>query len=109
MVSGRCACRLGGQADGSQCLLRPELQAIKVNYFADTDTLAIDLANEVSTSTDEIADGVTDDCGAQGRVIGIDIEHAATRLDLGKLVLSGFPGGYRQLLPVNRGICTSGP
>ena len=65
---------------------------MKITYFADTDTLAIDLADELSAGTDEIADGVTVDYDAQGRVIGIDIEHAATRLDLGKLLLTGFPG-----------------
>jgi uncharacterized protein YuzE len=65
---------------------------MKITYFAETDTLAIDLADETSAGTDEIADGVTVDYNAEGRVIGIDIEHAATRLDLGTLLLTGFPG-----------------
>jgi uncharacterized protein YuzE len=65
---------------------------MKITYFADTDTLAIDLADGLSAGTDEIADGVTVDYDAQGRVIGIDIEHAAARLDMGKLLLTGFPG-----------------
>jgi uncharacterized protein YuzE len=65
---------------------------MKITYFPDTDTLAIDFADRPSASTDEIADGVTVDYDADGLVIGIDIEHAATRLDLGQLVLTDFPG-----------------
>jgi uncharacterized protein YuzE len=65
---------------------------MKITYFPDTDTLAIDLADGPSANTDEIADGVTVDYDADGRLIGIDIEQAATRLDLSTLVLTGFPG-----------------
>ncbi len=65
---------------------------MRITYFPDTDTLAIDLADEPSAETNEIADGVTVDYGADGRVIGIDIEHAAARLDLSRLVVDEFPG-----------------
>jgi uncharacterized protein YuzE len=65
---------------------------MRIRYFPETDTLAIDLAEEESVSTDEVADGVTIDYGVDGRVVGIDIEHAAARLDLSRLVLDAFPG-----------------
>ena len=65
---------------------------MKVTYFAETDTLAIDFADRPSQTTDEIADGVTVDYDAGGLVIGIDIEHASDRLDLSRLILTGFPG-----------------
>jgi YD repeat-containing protein len=50
-----------------------------------------DDGHEVGSGTSDDAE-LTVDYDAQGRVIGIDIEHAATRLDLGKLLLTGFPG-----------------
>jgi uncharacterized protein YuzE len=60
--------------------------------FGDTDTLAIDLADGPGANTGEIADGVTVAYDADGQLIGIEIEQAATRLDLSTLVLTGFPG-----------------
>lgn len=68
---------------------------MKITYFPETDTLAIDFADRPSADTDEIADGVTVDFDTEGRVIGIDIEHATSRLDLGRLELHGFPGQLR--------------
>jgi uncharacterized protein YuzE len=74
----------------------PEIQAMRITYFAQTDTLAIDLADEPSAQTNEIAEGVTVDYDAAGRVIGIDIEHAAARVDLGRLVVDGFPAEVKR-------------
>lgn len=68
---------------------------MKITYFPETDTLAIDFADRPSADTDEIADGVTIDYDAEGRVIGIDIEHATSCLDLGQRELHGFPGQLR--------------
>jgi uncharacterized protein YuzE len=71
---------------------------MKITYFPQTDTLAIDLADEPSAETNEIAEGVTVDYGADGRVIGIDIEHAAARLDLSRLVVDEFPGEVQRTM-----------
>jgi uncharacterized protein YuzE len=64
---------------------------MKIDYFADTDSLYIDLADRPSVDSREISEGVVLDYDAEGRLVGIDIEHASTRVDLGSLVLARMP------------------
>lgn len=65
---------------------------MKLNYFADTDSLYIDLTDEPSVESREVAVGVVLDFGARGNLVGIDIDNATTRVDLAKLILSDLPG-----------------
>jgi uncharacterized protein YuzE len=54
-----------------------------VRYFAETDTLAIDLAaRRGSGETRAISDDVTLELDAYGRVVALDIEHAAAYIDV---------------------------
>ncbi len=55
---------------------------MKLNYYADTDSLYIDLSSSVSSDSKEIADGLVVDFDDSGHVVGIDIQHASERLDL---------------------------
>jgi uncharacterized protein YuzE len=69
----------------------------ELSYFADTDSLYIDLSEEPSVESREISDGVVLDYNAAGRLVGIDIDEASKR-EMDKLVLSRLSSTSRQLL-----------
>jgi len=64
---------------------------VKLSYFADTDSLYIDLSEEPSVESREISEGVVLDYNAAGRLVGIDIDEASKRVQMDKLVLSQLP------------------
>ena len=64
---------------------------MKLNYYADTDSLYIDLTEGVSVESREISEGVVLDYDAKGNLVGIDIDNASTKVHLGKLVLNKLP------------------
>ena len=64
---------------------------MKLNYFADTDSLYIDLTDEPSVESREVAVGVVLDFGARGNLVGIDIDNATAKVDLAKLILRDLP------------------
>jgi len=64
---------------------------MRLNYYPETDSLYIDLAERPSVESREISDGVILDYDAQGALVGIDIDHASTKVDLGQLVVSKMP------------------
>jgi len=53
---------------------------MKFQYYPDTDSLCIDLSDEVSVDSREVAPRVALDFDAKGRLVGIDIDHAAKSL-----------------------------
>ncbi|MEX1127783.1 MAG: DUF2283 domain-containing protein [Vicinamibacterales bacterium] len=65
---------------------------MKVNYFPDTDSLYIDLAERPSTESREISEGVVLDYDTNGILVGIDIDNASTKVALDTLVVSKLPG-----------------
>ena len=58
---------------------------MKLHYYPDTDSVYVELRGEPSVETREIADGLNVDLDARGKVVGLDIDHAAERLDLAAL------------------------
>jgi uncharacterized protein YuzE len=64
---------------------------MKLSYFADTDTLYIELAEGASSQSEEISDGVVADLGDDGRLIGLEIEGASLRMDVTRLETVGLP------------------
>jgi uncharacterized protein YuzE len=64
---------------------------MKLNYFPDTDSLYIDLAQRPSVESREVSDGVVLDYDDDGNLVGIDIDHASRKLDLRELVTSHIP------------------
>lgn len=64
---------------------------MKLNYFADTDSLYIDLSEQPSARSNEISEGVVLDYDAQGNLVGIDIDNASTKVELRQLILDGLP------------------
>jgi len=55
---------------------------MKLNYYEDTDSLYIDFNSKPSVETREISLGVLVDIDEEGRVVGIDFDHASKVMDL---------------------------
>jgi uncharacterized protein YuzE len=64
---------------------------MKLNYFPETDSLYIDLAERPSVASREISEGVVLDYDAAAHVVGIDIDNASTKVELDQLILSRLP------------------
>ena len=58
---------------------------MKFHYYPETDSLYIDLSEKASADSQEVAPGVVLDFDAEGRLVGIDIEHASQVVDLSRL------------------------
>ena len=65
---------------------------MKLNYYAETDSLYIDLSEKPSTQSREVSEGVVLDYDADGNLVGIDIDNASKKVQLKQLVLSKLPG-----------------
>lgn len=65
---------------------------MKLEYFADTDSLYVDFCDQPSVESAEIASGVVVDYDAHGRVVGIAIDNASRNVDLTRVVLRILPG-----------------
>lgn len=63
---------------------------MKIAYYAETDSLYIDLAAGPSVESREVSPGVVIDFDRDGNITGIDIDHAS-RLDLGEVALTALP------------------
>jgi uncharacterized protein YuzE len=55
---------------------------MKLNYFADTDSLYIELAAQPSTESKEVSEGVVIDYDEHGNLVGIDIDNASMKVDM---------------------------
>ena len=64
---------------------------MKLNYHPDTDSLYIDLLEQPSVESREIAEGIVLDYDAAGHLVGIDIDNASQKVDLKQLTLSKLP------------------
>ena len=64
---------------------------MKLHYYAETDSLYIDLADRPGADSREVAPGIVLDFDAQGRLVGIDIDHASKIVDLSKLEAEALP------------------
>ncbi len=64
---------------------------MKLHYYVETDSLYIELRDGSGVEVREIAEGLNADLDASGRVIGLDIDHASTLLDLSTLETFALP------------------
>ena len=64
---------------------------MKLNYHPDTDSLYIDLSAKPSAESVEVSKGVVLDYDVDGNLVGIDIDHASSKLNLRELVTSHVP------------------
>ena len=66
---------------------------MKLSYYLDTDSLYIDLNARPSADSREITEGLVVDFDSDGRVVGIDIQHASEIMDLKTLETESLPTG----------------
>jgi uncharacterized protein YuzE len=64
---------------------------MKLHYDPDTDSLYIDFNARPGADAREITDGLVIDFDAEGRPVGIDIQHASRNLDLSTLETQALP------------------
>ena len=64
-----------------------------VSYDKAADSLYGHLADRASVESDEVRNGVLLDFDSNGAFVGIDVQHASERADLGSLSLSQLPHG----------------
>lgn len=65
---------------------------MKLNYPTNTDSLYIDLSERPSVDSHEVSEGLVLDYDSSGRLMGIDIDDAANKVELQKLILSKLLG-----------------
>jgi uncharacterized protein YuzE len=64
---------------------------MKLHYYPETDSLYIELRAAASAETREIAEGLNVDFDKDGNVVGLDIDGASGKLDLGSLETTDLP------------------
>ncbi len=64
---------------------------MRLSYHKDTDSLYIHLVERPGVETEEVAEGLVIDFDADGKPVGIDIEHAKNVIDLTKLDTESLP------------------
>ena len=70
---------------------------MRLDYYPDTDSLYIDLAEQPSVESREVGEGVVLDYDAGGNLVGIDIDNASTKVRLDRLVLSRLTAAIETL------------
>jgi uncharacterized protein YuzE len=63
---------------------------MKVSYFADTDTLYIELKDSEVVETKDLDENTLIDVDDEGNLVAITMEHASTRTDVQNITLSGI-------------------
>ena len=71
---------------------------MKINYYPETDSLYIDLSHKPSVDSREVSDGVILDYDDLGNLVGIDIDQASTKLEIGEVILGRLPAQVTQVL-----------
>ncbi len=64
---------------------------MKLNYYAETDSLYIDLSSKTSTESKEVSEGIVLDYDTDGNLVGIDIDNASKKLNLRELIIDKLP------------------
>ncbi len=63
---------------------------MKMSYFQDTDTLYIEFKNSEVIESKDLDNNTLLDLDANGDIVAITLEHAATRTDVHQLTLTGI-------------------
>ena len=64
---------------------------MNINYYAQTDSIYIDLSAKPSVESQAVSDDLVIDFGEHGKPVGIDIQHASKILNLAELVTHNMP------------------
>jgi uncharacterized protein YuzE len=70
---------------------------MRINYYAETDSLYIDLSSKPSADSREVSEGVVLDYDADGNLVGIDIDQASAKIEIKELILSRLPAEVKQV------------
>ncbi len=54
---------------------------MKLHYYTETDSAYVEFSSKPGVETCEVVDGLNIDLGADGELIGIEMEHASKHLD----------------------------
>jgi uncharacterized protein YuzE len=65
---------------------------MKLNYYPETDSLYIDLAEQPGVDSREVSEGIVLDYDEKGALVGIDIDNASRKVEMSRLILTGIPG-----------------
>ena len=65
---------------------------MKLTYYPEWGMLYLQLRDVVSTESEEVTPGIVVDFDADGRVVGVEFEHA-DKFDVAALEVAGFPAG----------------
>ena len=66
-------------------------KTVKLHYFPETDSLYIDLTEKPAVDSQEISEGLVADFDKEGRVVGLDIQHAKENVALDILETVSLP------------------
>ena len=64
---------------------------MKIRYYADTDSLYIDLTERASVESLEVTPDIVVDFDENDNIVGIDIDHASKILNLSDLEITSVP------------------
>ena len=70
---------------------------MRINYYAETDSLYIDLSSKPSVDSREVSEGIVLDYDADGNLVGIDIDQASSNLEIKELILSKLPAEVKHV------------
>jgi uncharacterized protein YuzE len=70
---------------------------MRINYYPETDSLYIDLSSKASVESREVSVGVVLDYDEEGGLVGIEIDKASAKIEIGELVLSNLPAEVRKV------------
>ncbi len=73
-----------------------------LTYYPETDSLYVELRPDPGIEAVEISDGLVADLDAAGAVVGFDIDHASTCLDLSRIEVVDLPHPSRRRAPAPR-------
>ena len=64
---------------------------MRLQYYPETDSLYFELRAVPGVESREISNGLVVDLNADGRVVGLEIDHASQHLDLSMLETESLP------------------
>ena len=71
---------------------------MKLAYYPETDSLYIDLSEKTSVESTEISEGIVLDYDDEGKLVGIDIDNASSKVKLQELIINRLPSESKKII-----------
>ena len=71
---------------------------MKLAYYPETDSLYIDLSEKTSVKSTEISEGIMLDYDDEGKLVGIDIDNASSKVKLQELIINRLPSESKKII-----------